>query len=73
EALVRDALAAATTDVTTIVIAHRLSTVMNADQICYLEKGEIVEQGTIAELIAKSGKFKELYDIQFNQNEGEGP
>ncbi|WP_342070386.1 ABC transporter ATP-binding protein [Yoonia algicola] len=65
EVLVRDALEIITRDVTTIVIAHRLSTVMNADQICYLEAGEIVEQGSIPDLIAADGKFKELYDVQF--------
>lgn len=65
EVLVRDALETITRGVTTIVIAHRLSTVMNADQICYLEAGEIVERGSIPELIAAEGKFKRLYDVQF--------
>ncbi|MDP5362503.1 MAG: ABC transporter ATP-binding protein/permease [Paracoccaceae bacterium] len=65
EVLVRDALENITRGVTTIVIAHRLSTVMNADEICYLEAGEIVEQGSIGELLAANGKFKALYDVQF--------
>lgn len=65
EALVLDALARITKQVTTIVIAHRLSTILNADKICYLEAGEIVEQGSIDELLAMNGKFKALYDIQF--------
>lgn len=65
EVLVRDALETITRGVTTIVIAHRLSTVMNADQICYLEAGEIVEQGSIGDLLAADGKFKQLYDVQF--------
>lgn len=65
EVLVRDALETITRGVTTIVIAHRLSTVMNADEICYLEAGEIVEQGTIRDLLAADGKFKALYDVQF--------
>jgi ATP-binding cassette subfamily B protein len=65
EALVRDALSRITDGITTIVIAHRLSTVMNADRICYLEDGQIIEAGTISELLAKNGKFKNLYDIQF--------
>jgi ATP-binding cassette subfamily B protein len=65
EVLVRDALETITRGVTTIVIAHRLSTVMNADQICYLEAGEIVERGSIPDLIATEGKFKRLYDVQF--------
>jgi ATP-binding cassette subfamily B protein len=38
---------------------------MNADQICYLEAGEIVERGSIPDLIATEGKFKRLYDVQF--------
>lgn len=65
EILVRDALENITRGVTTIVIAHRLSTVMNADEICYLEGGEIVEQGSIKELLTANGKFKALYDAQF--------
>lgn len=65
EVLVRDALARITEGVTTIVIAHRLSTVMNADCICYLEAGEIREQGTIEELLALDGQFKALHDVQF--------
>lgn len=68
EALVRDALETITCGgVTTIVIAHRLSTVMNADEICYLEAGEIVEQGSIRALLAAEGKFKALYDAQFGK------
>lgn len=65
EVLVRDALARITEGVTTIVIAHRLSTVMNADCICYVEAGQILEQGTVDELLAKDGKFKALHDVQF--------
>ncbi len=65
EVLVRDALARITEGVTTIVIAHRLSTVMNADCICYVEAGQILEQGTVAELLARGGKFKALHDVQF--------
>lgn len=65
ESLVRDALERVTKGVTTIVIAHRLSTVLNADKICYLEAGEIVEQGSFSTLLAMNGKFKALYDLQF--------
>jgi subfamily B ATP-binding cassette protein MsbA len=65
EVQVRDALENITRSVITIVIAHRLSTVMNADEICYLEAGEIVEQGSISELLAANGEFKALYDVQF--------
>ena len=66
EALVRDALARITEGVTTIVIAHRLSTVLNADQICYLEDGQVAESGRIQDLLAKKdGKFRNLFDEQF--------
>lgn len=65
EALVRDALEKITRGVTTIVIAHRLSTVMTADEIFYLEAGEIIERGTVNSLLAANGKFKALYDVQF--------
>lgn len=68
EALLRDALVRVTKGVTTIVIAHRLSTVLNADKVCYLEAGEIVEQGSINELLAMNGRFKALYDLQFNDD-----
>ncbi len=71
EVLVRDALARITEGVTTIVIAHRLSTVMNADCICYLEAGEIREQGSIEELLALNGQFKALHDVQFGGNQPE--
>jgi ATP-binding cassette subfamily C protein len=47
-------------DATRIVIAHRLSTVINADRICYLEGGRIVEMGTYQELMDKGGLFAEL-------------
>ncbi|CAN5568292.1 ABC transporter transmembrane domain-containing protein [soil metagenome] len=49
---------------TTFVIAHRLSTITSADQILVLEHGEIVERGTHRELIAHSGRYRELYERQ---------
>ena len=49
---------------TTFVIAHRLSTIRRADQILVLEKGRIVERGTHAELHAKGGRYREMYDRQ---------
>lgn len=65
EAYIRDALETVSAGVTTIVIAHRLATVMNADKICYLESGQVTEQGTLQELLAKSGAFRKLYETQF--------
>jgi NHLM bacteriocin system ABC transporter ATP-binding protein len=47
-------------EATRIVIAHRLSTIINADKICYLEAGQIIEQGTYAELMEKDGAFAAL-------------
>lgn len=50
---------------TTISIAHRLSTVQNADRIIVLEEGKIVEEGTHEQLLSLQGRYKELYDNQF--------
>jgi ATP-binding cassette subfamily B protein len=47
---------------TTFIIAHRLSTVRNADQILVLEKGEVIERGTHDELLSQKGKYYELYE-----------
>ena len=49
---------------TILVIAHRLSTIVNADQIILLEDGEILERGTQKELLAKGGRFAELWSLQ---------
>jgi ATP-binding cassette subfamily B protein len=52
-------------DRTTLVIAHRLSTVMRADRIVVMDNGKIVEEGTHRELISRGGAYKRLYDLQF--------
>ncbi len=64
ERLVQEALEKLMKGRTTIVIAHRLSTIVNADKICVLHRGEIVEAGTHAELIALNGHYKRLVDMQ---------
>ena len=64
EALVQEALATALKDRTSIVIAHRLSTVRRADQILVLESGRIKERGKHDELIAKNGLYADLYNRQ---------
>lgn len=65
EAMVRDALDRITVGVTTIVVAHRLSTVLKADLICYLEGGRIVETGSLDQLLTRNGRFRALYEQQF--------
>ena len=64
EALVQAALQSALKGRTSIVIAHRLSTVRDADQILVLEKGQIVERGKHDELVARSGLYADLYNRQ---------
>ena len=65
EALIQDGLHALRKGRTTFVIAHRLSTIRSADQILVLEAGAIVERGTHDELLAASGRYRQLYDKQY--------
>jgi subfamily B ATP-binding cassette protein MsbA len=65
ERLIQEALERVMAGRTTFVIAHRLSTVRNADQIVVLDHGRIVEQGTHESLLARGGRYRELYEIQF--------
>jgi subfamily B ATP-binding cassette protein MsbA len=66
EKLVFDALDRLMQDKTTIVIAHRLSTVRGADVIFVVQDGEIVEKGKHEQLLARGGLYSELYELQFN-------
>ena len=66
EALIQDGLRRLRRARTTFVIAHRLSTIRSADQILVLEAGEIVERGTHEELLGAGGRYKQLYDKQYN-------
>jgi subfamily B ATP-binding cassette protein MsbA len=65
EALIQDGLYSLRQGRTAFVIAHRLSTIRSADQILVLEHGRIVERGTHTELLALNGRYRELYDRQF--------
>ena len=69
EAAVQHALKAALTGRTSLVIAHRLSTVREADQILVVDDGRIVEQGDHDELLAQGGLYAELYQTQFARQE----
>ena len=67
EAVVQQAIDSLMQNRTVVVIAHRLSTVMNADSIVVMAHGEIVEQGTHAQLLADGGAYANLYNAQFKE------
>jgi ATP-binding cassette, subfamily B, multidrug efflux pump len=71
EMLIQDALQELLKNRTALIIAHRLSTIKNADRILVIHKGEIWEQGTHAELLAQSGLYSRLYDLQYRFQDGE--
>ena len=69
EEMIKHATNVLTKDRTSIIVAHRLSTIKNADKILVIDKGEIVEEGNHQELLAENGFYKKLYDYQFKSEE----
>ncbi len=66
EHLVQEAFQRLTAGRTTIIVAHRLSTILHADQIVVIEAGEVVEKGSAKELLENDGAFRALYDHQYS-------
>ena len=64
EQSIRAALRDLTADRATIIISHRLSSLMHADEILFIDHGRIIERGSHAELLSQGGRYKELYDLQ---------
>jgi len=69
EAIVQEALDRLSEGRTTLVIAHRLSTVRNADKIVVMDQGKVADQGTHDELLKRGGLDAELYRLQFKSEE----
>ncbi len=67
EQLIQDAMARLMAGRTTIVVAHRLSTIQHADKIMVMHKGKLREQGTHQELLRENGIYKKLYDLQLRE------
>ena len=68
---IQRALAQLTERKTTLVIAHRLATILNADCIYVIDKGRVAESGTHPQLIKNDGLYARLYEIQFAANQRE--
>jgi ABC-type multidrug transport system fused ATPase/permease subunit len=69
--LVQEALARLMQNRTTLIIAHRLSTVRVADRIAVVDRGQITELGTHDELMAKNGVYARLYEMQFRDEDAD--
>jgi ATP-binding cassette subfamily B protein len=70
EKAIQDALESVAENTTTLVIAHRLSTVVNADEIIVLDKGRIVERGSHADLVASRGLYAQMWQLQQQEHPG---
>ena len=64
EQRIRSAMQRYASERVTIIVAHRLSSLMHADRILFIEEGRVVEQGTHAQLLAQNGRYRALYDLQ---------
>ena len=73
EQRIRAALAELTKDRATIIISHRLSSLMHADEILFIDEGKIVERGTHDELLAIGGHYNDLYELQIRPDEDSHP
>jgi ABC-type multidrug transport system fused ATPase/permease subunit len=67
ETLIQEAISKLLQGRTTLIIAHRLSTIQQADRIYVVEKGRIVESGRHEELLARSGRYRRFYELQFSR------
>ena len=72
EQRIRAALTELTKDRATIIISHRLSSLMHADEILFIEEGKIVERGSHEELLTQGGHYNDLYELQIRPNEQSG-
>lgn len=73
EQRIRMAMKGYAKDRVTIIISHRLSSLMHADQLLFIEDGEIVERGSHEELLAKGGRYRTLYDLQVRPTDDSQP